>query len=242
LIYRTGEPNLFKNSAVIKNVYRNNTSMVARLFAAVPEFDSVSAIQNEVNARNPFVQKGRSKPMQLGTVSKALKGLTDDLVVDRTEGIRLLQPEKLLRQLVDNYEPLRGARTRRISIPKTGSKLKEQLRQQLAATTFPVVASGLSSVSRYATMARGEMIQLFTPRIDALQTLLHGKETTAFADVELIETREESIFFDARIEQGFPWASPLQTYLELMAGDKRDRETAEQLEDLLLRKTKEAVT
>ena len=57
-LFRTGEPNRFTTSAPIKNIYRNNTSMVARLFASVPRFASVRDIQTEVNARNPFVQKG----------------------------------------------------------------------------------------------------------------------------------------------------------------------------------------
>lgn len=38
----------------------------------------------------------------------------------------------------------------------------------------------------------------------------------------------------ARKEESFWWASPVQVYLELMGGDKRDQETAEQLKTSIL--------
>ncbi|MFM7319404.1 MAG: hypothetical protein ACKO5E_20860, partial [bacterium] len=41
--------------------------------------------------------------------------------------------------------------------------------------------------------------------------------------------------FDARQDEGFLWASPVQTWLELMRGDKRDRETANQVKGRILR-------
>jgi hypothetical protein len=50
-----------------------------------------------------------------------------------------------------------------------------------------------------------------------------------------METEDETVYFDARKEGNFWWASPVQVYLELMAGDKRDRETAEQVKSFLLK-------
>ena len=41
--------------------------------------------------------------MSLSTVSKSLKTLEDDLIIDRKEMIRLLQPDKLLEKLSQNY-------------------------------------------------------------------------------------------------------------------------------------------
>ncbi|MFH1760817.1 MAG: hypothetical protein ABIA63_06920 [bacterium] len=53
-----------------------------------------------------------------------------------------------------------------------------------------------------------------------------------------METEDETVFFDARNENGFWWASPVQVYLELMAGDKRDKEAAEQVKSLILKNLK----
>jgi hypothetical protein len=38
-------------------------------------------------------------------------------------------------------------------------------------------------------------------------------------------------------KDGFWWASPLQVFMKLMAGDKRDQETAEQLKVQILNDT-----
>lgn len=55
-----------------------------------------------------------------------------------------------------------------------------------------------------------------------------------FENLVLIESQEEKNSFDAQTINGFPWAFPLQCYLELMCGDKRDKETAVQVLDFLL--------
>ena len=53
-------------------------------------------------------------------------------------------------------------------------------------------------------------------------------------NIELIETEDETVYFDPRQRGDFVWASPVQTYLELMAGDKRDQETAEQVKSYIM--------
>jgi len=66
---------------------------------------------------------------------------------------------------------------------------------------------------------------------------LGGSQTDRFPNLEIVETETEFFYFDSRKEKGFFWASPLQVYLELITGDKRDRETAEQVRDLILKNT-----
>jgi hypothetical protein len=53
--------------------------------------------------------------------------------------------------------------------------------------------------------------------------------SSRFPNLEILETDDETVYFDARGGASLPWASPVQTYLELMAGDKRDKETADQV-------------
>jgi hypothetical protein len=98
-----------------------------------------------------------------------------------------------------------------------------------------LVATGLSSIGRYATMQREDILSLYCPDAKRVQSLLEGREADRFPNVELMETDEQPLYFDARQQAGFYWASPVQTYLELMRGDKRDRETAEQVKDTILR-------
>ena len=70
--------------------------------------------------------------------------------------------------------------------------------------------------------------------METLLKKLPGSQYDRFPNLELLETEDEPVYFDARQEDGFWWASPLQVYMELMAGDKRDQETAEQLKALIL--------
>jgi hypothetical protein len=237
-VFRTGAENRFSSTAPIKNIYRRNTSMVARLLAAVPAFANFNAVCEAVNARNPLVQCGRRTPMRPGTVSKALKGLEDDLIVERSGAIRVLQPEKLLSQLADNYSPPQPVRQVRLKVKKPGRDLCRLLGKAAGDECVPIVATGLSSVGRYAVMAREELLAVYCPRVEEVVEWLGATETDRFADLELIEAAEEPLYFDARQEDGFAWASPLQTYLELMSGDKRDKETAEQVKSRLLRTLK----
>lgn len=234
-VFRTGGENRFSATAPIKNIYRRNTSMVARLFAAAPSFANFNGVCAEVNARNPLVRNGSRTPMRRGTVSKALKGLEDDLIVERSGSIRLLQPEKLLSQLAVNYAPPRALRRVRLKVNASGAKLWRLLREGAADEATLIVATGLSSVGQYAVMAREDLLAVYCPRCDGLMERLGAPETDRFANVELVETDEEPHYFDSRDQNGFVWASPLQTYLELMAGDKRDQETAEQVKALLIR-------
>ncbi len=75
---------------------------------------------------------------------------------------------------------------------------------------------------------------VYCPKVEMLLERLPGSQSDRFPNLELLETEDEPVYFDARQEDGFWWASPLQVYMELMVGDKRDQETAEQLKALIL--------
>ena len=75
---------------------------------------------------------------------------------------------------------------------------------------------------------------VYCPKVEMLLKRLPGSQSDRFPNLELLESEDESIYFDTRQENGFWWASPLQVYMELTVGDKRDQETAEQLKILIL--------
>jgi hypothetical protein len=92
----------------------------------------------------------------------------------------------------------------------------------------------MSSVGRYAVMLRGDLLSVYCPRIDILLESLSGSQSDRFPNLELIETEDETVYFDGRQVENFWWASPVQVFLELMAGDKRDQETAEQVKSYII--------
>jgi len=233
-IYRTGGKNLYPSSAPIKNIYRMNSSMVGRVFLSRPRYDTVREIQDEVNRRNILAARYGKTPMSLSTVSKALGTLVDDLIVGRTPVISLIQADTLLEKLTANYTSPKIKETVRMKVPESGDSLHDMLVRQARKAKVPVVATGLSSVTHYATMQRGEMLSVYCPRPEDVLEGVSGSMTDRFPNVEILETDDETVYFDASCEDGFMWASPVQTYLELMAGDKRDRETAVQVRSYIL--------
>ena len=234
-VFRSGGKNRFPSSAPIKNIYRKNSSMVGRVFVLRPVFNAVQDVCSEINQRNMLVNRWDKKPMSLSTVSKALKTLEQDLIVERRGAIRLLQPDKLLENLSESYATPNITERLRLKVPDGSEKIQELLLELSQTLDLPIVATGTSSVGRYAVMQRGDVLSVYSPRLEKLLERLPGNQTDRFPNLELIETEDETVYFDARQEGGFWWASPVQVYLELMAGDKRDRETAEQVKSFLLK-------
>jgi hypothetical protein len=65
------------------------------------------------------------------------------------------------------------------------------------------------------------------------------ERTERFPNLDLTWTDDATVYFDPQSRSGVPYASPVQAYLELMAGDKRQRETAEQVREYILRTLRE---
>jgi hypothetical protein len=244
-VLRTGFPNRYRWEGTIKNVYRKSSSIVARAFLLVPQFRSVTEALEQIRKRGGEVT--------LATVSKVCKTLEDDLVIERFRrmpaprrqgqlpqlesplelGLRLLQPEKLLDLLAANYALPAVSRAFRGKCRLRPEELRMRLAEWEEKSSARVVLTGASSVEAYAVMAR-EPVQSFycTDIAGAIKSLgddIH--ETDRFANVSLLETRDDFVYFDRR--PGL-WASPIQAYLELLAGDKRERETADQVRRAIL--------
>jgi hypothetical protein len=233
-VFRSGGKNRFPSSAAIKNIYRKNSSMVGRGFFVYSDFQTVQDIRVTINQRNLLVNRWNKKPMSLSTVSKVLKTMVEDLIITRTETIRLLQPDKLLEKLRKNYNPPAVKERIRLKIPGDNKSILKLLSEQSQQLELPLIASGTSSVTRYTVMQRGDLLTVYCPKVEMLLNRLPGSQSDRFPNLELLETEDEPVYFDARQEDGFWWASPLQVYMELMVGDKRDQETADQLKALIL--------
>ena len=225
-VFRSGEKNRFSSSAPIKNIYRRNSSMVARVFLSCPAYETVQEICSAINRRNVLVDRWKKRPMSLSTVSKSLKTLEDDLIIDRKGMILLLQPDRLLEKLSQNYAAPNIKAGIRLKVQAEGETLRRLLRRQSQELDVPIVATGVSSVGQYAVMQRGDLLSVYCPSLEMLAERLPGSRTDRFPNLEIIETDDEPVYFDTRKDEEFWWASPVQAYLELMSGDKRDKETA----------------
>ena len=139
-----------------------------------------------------------------------------------------------MEKLRENYNPPAVKEWIRLKIPENNKSILKLLSEQSQQLELPLIASGTSSVTRYTVMQRGDLVTVYCPKVEILLKRLPGSRSDRFPNLELLETEDETVYFDARQEDGFWWASPLQVYMELMVGDKRDQETAEQLKALIL--------
>jgi len=234
-VFRGGGKNRFSNSAPIKNIYRKNSSMIGRIFLLKNSYDRVQEICAEVNRRNILVNNWNRKPMSLATVSKSLKTLEQDLIIQRNKTIQLIQSNKLLEKLSENYSSPITTGQVRIKISEEKAGIQKLLCRYSKELNLPIVATGLSSVDKFAVMKREELLSVYCPRMDTLMERLPGNTTDRFPNLEILETNDEPVYFDAWRERDFMWASPIQVYLELMMGDRRDRETAEQVKTFIMK-------
>lgn len=232
LVFRTGRPNRYPEKSALKNVYRGKSSVAARVFLLRPRYRAVNEIRDEILSRGV--------ELAISTVSKVLARLEEDLIVSRGPGeIRLAQARKLLEVLAQNYEAPKI--TKRLS-GKTTLDIADFATSVSVARERPgfrIAPTGLSSLSAYAVMARQGPTSFYCTDVQAFQkdSALSPilDETERFANVQLEETRDDIVYFDIRRDGGALRASPIQTYLELMSGDKRDRETAAQVAEGILR-------
>lgn len=234
-VYRSGNPNQFRNVTAIKNIYRRNSAMVSRAFLTQPVFQRVVEIRTAVNQRNLFGE-WIAQPMTLSTVSKVLAGLEEDLIAGRDgSAIRLLQAEKLLSKLVESYTPPQTDNIVNWKLPgMLGDDAINKLLRKAFCSNIPAVITGAGSVSQYAVMQTGETLSIYCPAPMDWLTQLPGMQTDRFPTISLLQTTEAAVYFDSRLNDGLRWASPVQSYLELMKGDKRDQETAQQVKERIL--------
>jgi hypothetical protein len=232
LTFRTGSPNRYRWEGRIKNVYRGVSAMIARVFLLTGGFRSVGEALDQIRALGGEVT--------LPTVSKVCKSLEQDLVIERVRGetptsrsLRLLQPEKLLDLLSENYAPPEVTTSFSGKFAGPPEALLEKLIAWEKNDGRKVVRTGADSVEAYAVMARQPVQTFYCSDADALKKSLDTEftETERFANVRLLETQDEFVYFDRRSNR---LASPVQTYLELATGEKREKETAEQVRRFIL--------
>ena len=218
LVVRSGQPNRFPRSERIRNVYRGKNSLVARALLVKPVFDKVKDISMLTG-------------VTMSTVSKALTQLEEDLVISRKNNrIKLLQGDILLDKLAANYEKPDMKVRYQAKSGMPADSLARLLKQ--AASQERLVISGVSSAEEYATFAQEKVLTVYTnvaPEILIAKSNANITKTDMFANLEIFQTDDLRVFFDPREKDGIPFASPVQTYLELISGDKRQQDAAEQV-------------
>ena len=235
-VLRTGHPNRFTSSRAIKNVYRGVSSLAARALLLKPEYTEVRELQEEIARRGGDVS--------LPTLSKVLKELEEDFIVKRfrkkdkpqARGMRLLQAAKLLSRLDENFvlPQIKWTFSRKVGL--RAETLRSGLRQKADSLGIQLIATGIGSASRYGTLAMEDTTYVYTSSMSDLTVdFRESPNTTRFPDLVIYQTDDPTVYFDPRRdEDGFPWASPITTYLEMTHSDDRLKQSAVQVREAIL--------
>ena len=236
MVRKSGAKNKQKPSATPAYVYRSwrITTLVPRVFVSETFFPSVQAVLNACHAR--LMRRGSAPPpLTLSTVSKALSQLEEDLAIALPgREVRLLNLERIIDGLARGYRPpaaSAGFLGRTTMAPDQVWAALREMRPDVRA-----IMTGRASAPRYTDLAGTERLQLYVGDASKVAAALQAKPTEAFPNLELIETEEEGVYFDARTDAEATWSSPMQSYLELATGGAREIEMAKQLRGRLLQR------
>jgi hypothetical protein len=231
-VARTGNPNLYPDSRPIANPYRGRSSLVARMLLDKPQWDTLGELTQAIK------KEAQTKGLSMSQVSKTITAFAEDLLVTKTGNqITLTDPVRMLDNLGSEWR-------RRSSLNRhayRSSHAKLDLRELVNVDELAWSLSGESSAPRYCTIAQGGPVQLIVNDLKLAESAfsLTPESVPSFADIVLLETENDEYYFaNERDEDGVRYASRVQTWLELNSGDARQRETAKDLYQTIIRKAR----
>ena len=219
---RLDQKNQYPSSRDIKKIFSSNSSIVSRfLLRENRTFAQVNDIASGIEACGGGIS--------LSTISKVLKGLEDELMIDRSEGtIRVLQPDKILERLKLGYQRPSTNKQYKLRLPGDVSTMNELLERALGDQRW--IWSGESSAQLYASTTSEAVRRVYTSASIARLEALEEYQDSKFYNCIIELTKDDFVYFDS---DGF-WASRIETYLSLAQLDKREKQVAEEIAQQIL--------
>lgn len=230
-VMRTGAPNRYPDTRPLNNPYRGRSAMVARMLLTRPRWESLSELADATEAAGCKVSMAQT--------SKTVQALKEDMIVSKSKtAITLSNPLSLLDRLGSEWRQLVSPRRQFLRLPPNS----EWARALESNPQLQWSLTGEASVKRYTMFAQSGPRRIAVSNLSLALPLVGGvpEKVPNFADVELVETNEPGYYMGNEIaEDGVRWANKLQTWIELQAGDGRQRDAAGDLREQLLREVKQ---
>ena len=232
-IERTGKPNRFPDTAPIKKIFQGTSSLVSRALLLKPEgFSTLYEIVDFINNRNAKVT--------LSTVSKVLKSLEEELLVNRSKSlISVADSEKLLERLAEGYKNSTERKRRNTYrfATDTPDAMFFAFNEMLS---IDYVACGF-----YAAQIKGlavtDQITIFVGSIEsvnkaALRNQIQITPDAEFGNVSITESSDLGVWFNADIKPHSAVVDDIELYLEMMVDTPRGPKIAGQLKNRILQR------
>jgi hypothetical protein len=230
LIYITGLPNRFRLEKPLRNPYKGKASLVGRTLLRQPVFSKLEELHREIERRGGDIS--------LALVSRAVQCLEQEVVTDSHAGnkVVLVQADKLLDRLAQAYPMPKPTVLWKGKVDKPTVEFLPLLFQARSDYTQPVILTGNSSASHYVNLTSEDVVRIYAREAKPLIAHLPATRTERFANLEILAPPDSLVFFDPDVDEaGVAWASPVQTYLEMMqSGDIRLQQSASALREQLV--------
>ena len=231
-VERTGKKNKFPDSVPIKKIFEGTSSLVSRSLLLKPEgFSSQYEIADFINRREGNIT--------VSTVSRVLKSLEDELLVDKNrKRIYASDREKLLLRLADGYYNWRRRRNweqYRFSAENLGKSFW-LVSQELGVD---YVACGFYAV-QLKGLATTEEITVLVNDIDKARRAFDRTGSAKivpdaeYGNFVIIESRDRCGWFNANRQTTPPTVDDVELYLEMTVDTPRGPKIAEQLKERIL--------
>ena len=175
----------------------------------------------------------------LSTVSKVLKKLEDELLINRSKSlITAANPEKLLERLAKGYK--NSTERKRRKPYKFVIEGIEQLSDGMTAFSKDYIACGFYA-AQIKDMAVTDQKAIFVKDIEQFRRKAEIKSVSVIPDAEygnfiITETNDPGVWFNADYRIAVSVVDDIELYLEMIADTPRGPKIAEQLKRRILQK------
>jgi len=229
-IERTGKANRFPDTAPIKKIFQGTSSLVSRALLLKPEgFSSLYEIVDFISARDGNIK--------LSTVSKVLRVLDEELLINRSKSlVSVPDPQKLLERLAEGYRNSTERRRRNTyrfaveDIRRLSPGVVGECRDYLARGFYAAEIKGL---------AVADTITIFVKDIEQFRRKAEDKLVSITPDAEfgnliVAETGDPGVWFNPKWQVIDSVVDDIELYLEMMVDTPRGPRIAEQLKQRIL--------
>jgi len=231
-IERTGKPNRFPDTTPIKKIFQGTSSLVSRALLLKREgFSSLYEMVNFINNRNAKIT--------LSTVSKVLKILDEELLINRGNSlISVVDPEKLLERLAQgckNSTERNRRNTYRFvieNIQQLSPGLVGECKDYLACGFYAAQIKGLAVTDKMTIFVKD--IEQFRRKAEEKWISITADEE--FGNIIITETNDPGVWFNPDWRLIDSVVDDIELYLEMIADTPRGPKIAEQLKRRILQK------
>jgi len=174
--------------------------------------------------------------VSLGLISNIKKLLEDrEILQSGIKGLRLLSPEKLLSEWIENYTYKKNQIRTYYSL-KTIPEIEAAIARICEQKNIGYALTGFSGAARFAPAVRYQRVMTYiNGDVDEAAEQLKLKEVASGSNIMLFSPYDEGIFYGTKKIEGINVLSPVQLYLDLQGFPGRGEEAAEVLLERIIK-------